>query len=59
MGTYVKIFFGSLIIAFMFAIVMAIVESWWWIFFWPVSWTLIGLGACVDLSVGNVTKDED
>ena len=58
MGIYVKIFFGSLIAAFLLAVILAIVEHWAWIFFWPASWVLLGFGACVDLSVGNVDEEE-
>lgn len=58
MGVYVKIFFTALIVGFILSIVLAIVESLWWLLLWPASWVLIGLGACIDLSVGNVDEEE-
>lgn len=57
MGVYVTSFFISLIVGFILSVVFAIVDSLWWLLLWPVSWVLIGLGACIDLSVGNVDND--
>ena len=57
MGVYVKIFFTALIAGFILSVVFAIIYSLWWLLFWPVSWALLGLGACIDLSVGNVEED--
>lgn len=58
MGVYVKIFFIGLIAGFVLSVVFAIIDSLWWLLFWPASWVLLGLGACVDLSVGNVKEEE-
>ena len=57
MEVYVKIYFIGLIAGFLLAVILAIVDSLWWLLFWPASWVLLGLGACIDLSVGNVDND--
>lgn len=57
MRVYVKSFFIALIVGFILSVVLAIVDSLWWLLLWPASWVLIGLGTCVDLSVGNVDDD--